>query len=467
MPQQMPVPPQMSVPEDGEDKLKILAKGSAFNYQDLIRQLGGATAMQTLSAATSIKGANPLDPSADMHAAQLLREEFARDAARLKSRIQRETRGLLDPRSTMMQYWDMSTGIALLFTAFVTPFEVGTGIDTKADGLFALNQLVNTIFIIDIFIQFFLPVPDTRADHVGEVVRSHKMIAKKYLKSWFFLDVVSVLPFDIVVVSGPDLLGNNPTVIKSIKLIRVMRLIKLARVLRTSRIIQRWENRISISYSMRSLWTSVIGIVVILHWFACLWALLPQLQGDWRNATALVPGVEARVAWDGDCSACVADDPSTAAICASPCLTDCEMEVVAASLGESLSFVQASEVWTCRAVRGGYLTANFHSEPFTVWLNALLVAMLQLVGGVGALLPSNPAEYACFIFAILAGTVALAAVQGVIVQVLTTGDPDEIVFRQSLDALNFMMRDQHVPQDHRLFVRDYFRKSKGYLKRKG
>lgn len=50
--------------------------------------------------------------------------------------------------------------------------------------------------------------------------------------------------------------------------------------------------------------------------------------------------------------------------------------------------------------------------------------------------------------------------------VLTTGDPEEISFRQSLDALNFMMADQKLPHDNRLFVRDYFRKSKTMLKRK-
>ena len=40
---------------------------------------------------------------------------------------------------------------------------------------------------------------------------------------------------------------------------------------------------------------------------------------------------------------------------------------------------------------------------------------------------------------LLAGTLVFAAIQGIIVQVMTQGDPDETNFRQSLDALNFMM----------------------------
>ena len=36
--------------------------------------------------------------------------------------------------------------------------------------------------------------------------------------------------------------------------------------------------------------------------------------------------------------------------------------------------------------------------------------------------------------------------QGVIIRVITTGNPDEMLFRQSLDALNYMMADQRIPQ---------------------
>ena len=49
---------------------------------------------------------------------------------------------------------------------------------------------------------------------------------------------------------------------------------------------------------------------------------------------------------------------------------------------------------------------------------------------------------------------------------MTTGDPDEILFKQSMDALNFMMIDQRVPIPNRRVVRDYFRRSKTLQKRK-
>ena len=64
------------------------------------------------------------------------------------------------------------------------------------------------------------------------------------------------------------------------------------------------------------------------------------------------------------------------------------------------------------------------------------------------------------------GTVLIAAVQGVICGVVTNGDPDEISWRQNLDALNFMMADTAIPHETRVTVRRYFRNSKRLFKRK-
>lgn len=51
-------------------------------------------------------------------------------------------------------------------------------------------------------------------------------------------------------------------------------------------------------------------------------------------------------------------------------------------------------------------------------------------------------------------------------QVLTTGSPAETDFRQKLDALNFMMADNHLERHERTRVRDFYRKSKTMLKRR-
>ena len=162
------------------------------------------------------------------------RRAFLADVALMRKRFGEMTKFLLKPNSLFVERWDMVTSVALLFTTFVTPFEVGLGLETKVDGLFVINQLVNCIFIFDIGIQFFMPVLDKN----GQYIREHKKIAAKYMKGWFPLDVFSVLPFDILVVADA-LSGPDPSLLRGVRLLRVLRLVKLARILRASRIITR------------------------------------------------------------------------------------------------------------------------------------------------------------------------------------------------------------------------------------
>ena len=71
------------------------------------------------------------------------REFFQSDVASLRKRMTDSRRGLIDPRSSYLQYWDLVAAFALAYTAFVTPFEVGLGLPTTPNLLFALNQLIS------------------------------------------------------------------------------------------------------------------------------------------------------------------------------------------------------------------------------------------------------------------------------------------------------------------------------------
>jgi hypothetical protein len=57
----------------------------------------------------------------------------------------------------LMRWWDQNIFVLLMYTATVTPFEVsflGNGMGT----LFYLNRYVDLAFIIDICLNFFLPI---------------------------------------------------------------------------------------------------------------------------------------------------------------------------------------------------------------------------------------------------------------------------------------------------------------------
>ena len=457
-------PSKNAAPVVFDQDIKAAMRGG--NYHDVVTRLD---TMLGLANAVGHGTAEDL---------QKRRVFFRCDVDALRRRMTENRRGLIDPRSSYLQYWDLVTAAALAYTAFVTPFEVGLGLPTAPNLLFALNQLVNLVFIVDIGVNFVLPVPDAKT---GELIRSHRELARRYLRTWFTLDLVSVLPLDVVVAAAPSIIDSeNSSMLRSIKLLRVLRLFKLVRVLRASRIMKRWESRISLYTSTRSILNAWVGFTVCLHWMACAWAMHPQLVPTWRDVanaemeTSLEDRMAERISnSDTACTAChsgvgIAAPGNTLPQweCSTDCLTPCEMDELANFYGQSVEYITAHESWQCRAVRHGRLPTNFPNQPFRVWLESMLVAMLQFLGSFAALTPQNTAETFVTLLAVMSGTIIFAMIQGIIVQVLTTGNPDETEFRQNMDALNFMMADNHIDSKHRILVRDFFRKSKTMLKRR-
>src|SRR5882724_1930199 len=66
--------------------------------------------------------------------------------------------------------------------------------NTLSNTLFPSNSIVDVIFFIDIVLNFHT----TFVGPGGEVVSDPKIIRMNYLKSWFVIDLLSCLPYDIV-----------------------------------------------------------------------------------------------------------------------------------------------------------------------------------------------------------------------------------------------------------------------------
>lgn len=110
--------------------------------------------------------------------------------------------------------WDVVILLATIYVAIIVPYNAafhGVGYDQGTnDTLYCLGSdpnlikttkkpsiisdvLVEVIFVIDILLNF----RTTFVNQKGEVVSSSKDIAINYLRTWFFLDLVAALPFDL------------------------------------------------------------------------------------------------------------------------------------------------------------------------------------------------------------------------------------------------------------------------------
>ena len=151
----------------------------------------------------------------------------------------------IDPRvSKAMPYWDTITAIAIVFTAFVTPYEVSflPMAASALEPLFLINRMLDVVFIADMSVQFVLIYSVGNQAEGVRWVEDPRRIVLSYLKGWFTIDATSIA------VSSVDLIGlqtggsSNVASLRSLRALRALRLLKLARLLRASRIFARCES---------------------------------------------------------------------------------------------------------------------------------------------------------------------------------------------------------------------------------
>lgn len=90
--------------------------------------------------------------------------------------------------------WDWIILILTFYTAIMVPYNVAFKNKTSEDvSLLVVDSIVDVIFFIDIVLNFHT----TFVGPGGEVVSDPKVIRMNYLKSWFIIDLLSCLPYDV------------------------------------------------------------------------------------------------------------------------------------------------------------------------------------------------------------------------------------------------------------------------------
>ncbi len=103
----------------------------------------------------------------------------------------------------------------------------------------------------------------------------HKKIARNYLTSWFFIDLISVMPIQLI---SEEISRNYNTLTRIIrfprllKIIRMTKLVKLTRVIKEkNKILSFFVDVLRIQAGSERLFLSVITIIIACHCATCFW----------------------------------------------------------------------------------------------------------------------------------------------------------------------------------------------------
>jgi voltage-gated potassium channel len=160
----------------------------------------------------------------------------------------------LKNKDSFIFYWDI--WIALLATYLAIEVPYGLIVHYRPTGIIlVLNLFVTAVFIADIFVRFRQPSP-----HHVHSQHAHKSPAEVYLKSWFALDVVSTIPFELF-------FWNNTNFV----LCLVLSLLRVLKMFRVSSFQSTWEHRITLNHGIVRLLFFFYFLGLFMHWLACGW----------------------------------------------------------------------------------------------------------------------------------------------------------------------------------------------------
>ncbi|XP_062545014.1 uncharacterized protein LOC134211796 isoform X3 [Armigeres subalbatus] len=255
---------------------------------------------------------------------------FGSKKALVKERIRQKTSGhwVIHPCSSFRFYWDLCMLLLLVANLIILPVAISFFNDDLSTRWIAFNCLSDTIFLVDIVVNFRTGI--MQQDNAEQVILDPKLIAKHYLKTWFFLDLISSIPLDYIFLIFNQIQKNNQDFSDSfqilhagraLRILRLAKLLSLVRLLRLSRLVRyvsQWEevyilqnlqkkhsdrrgrsfqkekagfsksNLIFKFLNMASVFMRIFNLICMMlligHWSGCLQFLVPMLQGFPSNS---------------------------------------------------------------------------------------------------------------------------------------------------------------------------------------
>jgi len=322
-----------------------------------------------------------------------------------RSKIFIPRRCVINPEeSPRLRNWDILTALCLVFVCFVSPYEVAfnslASQAPKADFLFWINRCIDCVFVLDIALQFFVMYPITHR-HGTIFVTDHRLIVRHYLRTWFVVDVLSVLPFDVLAMTAQSDVFSR---LKLLRVMRLTRLLKLFRLVRGMRMLRRYELEFGISYRKLTLSRLFVVVIVSAHWIACFLGILSSFQGN------------------------VCFGPDEPKDCIVTWLTGVATEVVA--MGDD---------WT-------------HWRAYMVSLHTSATILVHPTNGS----PTSDVERVCFIALIFIGGFAWTRVISTTTAVITSMSRHSTIYHQTMDDLNSNAAELRLPHPIRRRLRGFF-----------
>jgi hypothetical protein len=188
------------------------------------------------------------------------------------------------PDGKFSTLWDLFITLLVILSCIIAPYMMAfSDGDNTTSGLFYLDSTINILFAIDIVLRFFTAYID---DDSLELRDAKVDIAMDYVKGWFFIDLISVIPFDLIFsysnVNRITRFSRLGRISKIVRMIKMVRLLKIAKV--HSKLMKNFQQVVQIAGGLERLVFLLLIFLILIHVIACLWIFIAKFdEGSKEN----------------------------------------------------------------------------------------------------------------------------------------------------------------------------------------
>lgn len=141
--------------------------------------------------------------------------------------------------------------------------------------------IVDLIFLTDMAVTF----ASAYHNQEGMLITDRCVIAKNYLKCWFWLDLASSIPIDFTIrmLGSNSSFQNNAFLLKLARvprLYKLMRLVKLVRLYKSNKFVEKILQKLHLKSEMKSIIKLFLILAFLIHSIACLWYLAASINSN-------------------------------------------------------------------------------------------------------------------------------------------------------------------------------------------
>ena len=200
-----------------------------------------------------------------------------------KKLLQGKSKFILMPDDNLKKFWNILMIFLLFYVATLVPYNICFDVSSEEgyEWIETVDLIVDALFFIDIIINFLSSYEDAET---GLPIISFKKIAGNYLKGWFILDFLAVLPVQLIeeyLDGGNQLkLARLARLPRLYRLVRILRMIKMLRVFRKSSQFKEWMNTLNVSVGLIRMANMLSLMFFMVHLMACFWYMAATLEDN-------------------------------------------------------------------------------------------------------------------------------------------------------------------------------------------